>query len=686
MPRDIPVGNGKLLVCFDQNYCIRDLYFPHVGQENHVSGLCFRFGVWVDGKFSWVGSDWKRELGYAQDTLVTRVSLYHEKLRLLVRCRDAVDFHENIYCREISVENMGSGNREIRLFFHQDFDISGNSIGDTAAFDPKTGGVIHYKGARYFLINGSTADAEGLAQFAVGQKGLGAKEGTFRDAEDGILSANTIAQGSVDSVVGLTLTLDSASTGTAYYWIAAGKNWDEARVLDALIREKRPENLLQRTADYWHLWAHKETPLLKHVPEKVGKLYRRSLLILRTQIDWQGGIIAANDSDVIQFNRDTYSYIWPRDGALVANALDLAGYVVLAQNFYRFMADKIEREGYFLHKYNPDGTLASSWHPWFSRGQAQLPIQEDETALVVWALWNHFVLYRDIEFIKPLYKPLIKNAADFMCQYRDKETGLPDASYDLWEERRGITSFTVGAVFGGLTAASLFCAIFGEQEKADHYRRVAAEIRDAASGYLWQNDLNRFCRMISRNERGHIEVDATCDASLWGLFAFGLYSVGDPRIIATFAALRETLWVETKVGGMARYENDGYHRVSQELPGNPWFICTMWFADYLTAKARDEKEIGEAIDIMTWVADHALPSGVLSEQVDPLTGKPISVSPLTWSHATFVSSIQRILRRLGQMDLCPECGLSMITRSQRDDWITQMYTQTCDYIHGMCQV
>ena len=36
MPRDIPVGNGSLLVTFDHQYQIRDVFFPHVGQENHA--------------------------------------------------------------------------------------------------------------------------------------------------------------------------------------------------------------------------------------------------------------------------------------------------------------------------------------------------------------------------------------------------------------------------------------------------------------------------------------------------------------------------------------------------------------------------------------------------------------------------------------------------------------------------
>jgi GH15 family glucan-1,4-alpha-glucosidase len=225
MPRDLPVGNGKLLVCFDQDYCIRDLYFPHVGQENHVGRHFFRLGVWVDNRFSWVGPDWKRDLRYMADTLVTQVSLYHEGLALLLSCRDAVDFHENIFLREVIVENLASRPREFRLFFSQDFNISANDVGDTAAFDPVSAGVVHYKGSRYFLINGFADGENKVSQFAVGQKGIGGKEGTFKDAEDGLLSGNLIAQGSVDSVIGLTLRLGGQEKGRAFYWIAAGQKW-----------------------------------------------------------------------------------------------------------------------------------------------------------------------------------------------------------------------------------------------------------------------------------------------------------------------------------------------------------------------------------------------------------------------------------------------------------------------------
>lgn len=490
----------------------------------------------------------------------------------------------------------------------------------------------------------------------------------------------------MDSVICLSLEVDGLSKGKAYFWLAAGETWKDVRVLDAIVKDKSSKALISRTADYWRLWVRKEAPRLDLVPANVSKLYRRGLLILQTQVDWQGGIVAANDSDIVHFNRDTYSYIWPRDGALVANALDDEGYGLPAQKFYQFAADVIDRKGYLLHKYNPDRTLASSWHPWLSDGRPQLPIQEDETALVVWSLWHHFVRYRDIEHIKPLYKPLIKAAADFMCSFKDEESGLPAPSYDLWEEKHGIWSFTVAAVFGGLTAASLFCTVFGETERAEQYRRAAAGIRDAASAHLWRKDLNRFCRMVYRNSEGSLEADPTRDASVWGLFAFGLYSSADQRILVTMSDVKERLWINTGVGGMARYENDHYHRASDAVPGNPGFVCTLWWADFLAEKAFDEAELKEAIEMLSWVAHHALPSGVLAEQIHPFSGKPISVSPLTWSHATFVRTVHRLLRRLGSMKACPECGAPLNDRDKREDWIGTLFSEACNEIYGMCRV
>ena len=161
------------------------------------------------------------------------------------------------------------------------------------------------------------------------------------------------------------------------------------------------------------------------MPEGARHCFNRSLLVLRTNIDNGGAIIAASDADILQFGRDTYTYMWPRDGALVATALIRAGYPEIAQQFFEFVGKLIPREGYLLHKYNPDGSMGSTWHPFVTPdGTPQLPIQEDETALVITALWEHFRHYREVESMSPLYRPLVR------CG-RGVHGALPGAAYRL---------------------------------------------------------------------------------------------------------------------------------------------------------------------------------------------------------------------------------------------------------------
>lgn len=657
MPRDLPLGNGSLLVNFDAVYQLRDLYWPHVGLENHTKGLVQHFGIWVDGRFKWIDDPgWTRRMSYAERTLQTEVVLQHPELDIEIVCHDAVDFHEHLFLRRFDVSNPTDRERNVRLFFHHDLNISSHEVGDTAYYEPERRAVYHYKGARWFMINGATPgkrpeDAKdtvdgwhvGIEQWACGHAGVQSLAGTWKDAEDGQLSGNPIAQGSVDSTIALHLTVPPQATKTAYYWMAVGTSFEEVTRLNRSVRHRGPWHFLQRTANYWKLWLDIHCVDDAELPADVERLYDLSLLVMRTQVDNGGAIIAANDSDIASTIRDTYSYMWPRDGALVAYALDLAGYLDITRPFFVFCREVISKEGYLLHKYNPDRTLASSWHPWVRDGKKDLPIQEDETALVIWALWQHFQKWKDVEFIKPLYRALIVRAAEFLMEYRHPETGLPKTSYDLWEERRGVLAFTVSAVWAGLTAASRFAAAFGEAETSERYRTAAEQMRTGAEKVLYRPELNRFVRMANQKPDGAWAFDQTVDASLYGLWYFGMFPADDLRINATMQAVKERLWVKTPVGGIARYENDYYHQQSQDLanvPGNPWFICTLWLAQWIIATAKTREALREAVVHLKWCARHGLPSGVLAEQVHPYSHAPLSVSPLTWSHATVVMTVQ----------------------------------------------
>ena len=681
MPRSLALGNDRVHVNFDGDYQIRDFYYPNVGMENHSGGHVFRFGVWVDGTMSWATSpDWTKTIGYAVPaTLVSDVVMTNAKLGLEVRFADCVDFHEDLFVRRITVRDTSGKARSVRLYFHHDFHLYGYDVGDTAAFDPKYRSVTHYKDRRYFLINAIKNGRPGVDQYAVGIKESAGHEGTWRDAEDGRLSDNAIAQGAVDSTVGIQLELPASGAASCHYLIAIGKTWAAVNELHKRVLARGPESYIKRTAGYWGVWVRQGGREFDGLSPAVVRLYQQSLLILRTHLNHNGAVLAANDSDILRFARDTYSYMWPRDAALVIHALDLAGYGEAARRFFRLCGEIIQERGFFLHKYNPDGTLGSSWHPWIAGGDTQLPIQEDETALVLWALWEHFQIYGDVEFMKPLYRPLIKGAADFMASYVDPRTGLPLPSWDLWEERRGVMTYTAATVVAGLRAAANFTEAFGENDLGDRYRAVATRMREGMDRWLWREDVGRFARMVTLGPRvehawdaasGGVappaddestpaidQVDTTLDSSLWGLFAFGAYEATDPRVVKTMEAVREGLRVRTPVGGIARYTNDYYHQVTRELdkaPGNPWVICTLWIALYDIARAGTVAELDKALPTLDWAVAHALASGVLPEQADPFTNDPLSVSPLAWSHATVVEVVRAYLARRSELAHTPE--------------------------------
>ncbi|MCA1850174.1 MAG: glycoside hydrolase family 15 protein, partial [Acidobacteria bacterium] len=213
---------------------------------------------------------------------------------------------------------------------------------------------------------------------------------------------------------------------------------------------------------------------------------------------------------------------------------------------------------------------------------------------------------------------------------------------------------------GGLRAAARFAALFGETERAFRYREAATQVKNAMRAHLYRADLGRFVRMIAPGKADEgFEMDETIDASLFGIFYFGAFAPDEEVVRSTMSAVRERLWVKTPVGGVARYEGDGYMRVAEDnktVPGNPWFICTLWLADYSIAAAQTFEDLNGAVEILEWAVGRALPSGVLAEQVDPLTGASLSVSPLTWSHATLVATVMAYLRKLETLRACAACG------------------------------
>ena len=576
------------------------------------------------------------------ETLVSRTKARHPVLGIYLETNEGVHSSLDVYLKRLMIRNLRDSRRKIRLFFSHDFHIYGDAFGDTVMYDSALNSLIHYKRKRYFLISGITSQGKGIHQFATGIKEIPGNSGTWVDAEDGVLGNFPISQGSVDSTVSFEIDQFPGSDEELYYWIACGQNMDEVQKLNSMIKRIGVYQLLLETENYWAAWVNKKELKLSILPKVVIKMFKESLLVMRAGMDNGGAVIASCDSDNLQFNRDTYAYIWMRDGSVIANALDLAGFQDVSRKFFMFCNDTITDKGYFHHKYASDGSVGSSWLASIGQnGRVQLPIQEDETALVLYFLWRHFKKYRDIEFIKGVYDNLVVKPSEFLLDYLDPRSGLPRPSFDPWEEKAGTFTWTTSTVYAALKAAAGFSKIFFDRDRQETLSRAAADIRKAMLAHLYDRDKQRFAKAI--NEDG--SRDMTVDSSISSIFLFRVFSAADHVVEGTMNAIADRLWVRTDIGGMARYENDEYFRISRDVPGNPWFICTLWLARWNIARAVSVDQLKSGLDLLIWAANHSQPSGMMAEQIHPYTGVPLSVSPLSWSHAEFVTAVYEYLNK-----------------------------------------
>lgn len=658
MSKAITLGNGQILVGFDDRAQIRDFYFPHIGLESHVGGLKHRVGVFVNGILSWLDDyEWEVTIDCDKETAVGKVVAVHKRFGITLYFTDVVYNEKNILIREIIVKNISGLTKSVKIFFGQQFQLSETLKRNTSYFDPLNNVIVHYKGKRAFLIS-VRSGKKSFDDYTTGLFHIEGKEGAFIDANDGFLSKNPIEHGSVDSVISISFEIKENSYKKIYYWITVGESIKEVYTLNDYILKKTPQYLMKTTADFWRAWINKQNFSFYKLDNSLIALFKKSLFIIRAHVDDNGAIIASSDSDILQHGRDTYNYMWPRDGAFSAITLDKVGDFNVARRFFEFCNDVISDDGYFMHKYLSDKSLGSSWHPWIYNGKAELPIQEDETALVLYALWNHYELSKDLEFIEKIYNSLIKKSADFLAGFIHKKTNLSYPSYDLWETKFGISTFTCASKYGALISAANFAGLLGKKESEIKYRSVAKSIQQAILKHLYNEKTGMFLKMLNVDADNNTYPDKTLDmSSFYGVFKFGVLDADDERLTKSLKTLEEKLLnKDTPIGGMPRYEKDYYFRVSNHAVSNPWIITTLWLAQYYIKIAKSEKDLDIVKKWLAWVEKYSNKSGILSEQLDPYNGEHLSVSPLVWSHSTYVSTIIEYLEKLEELGICASCN------------------------------
>lgn len=607
MARPLVYGDGNLLIQCDPFGTIRDLCLP-IGEYNHLCGRKIRTGVYVDGRLSWcdIADEWTHSQRYLQHELLIGESTWHN-VSLGLELSVTEWLHEGAFVRIIRILNERQP-RDVRIFFNEQLHINESDIGDCVTYTPQAHGIVHFKGhVRLLMATDPAPD-----QFACGMIGFGGFEGTGRDAEDGELGQNSIAQGSVDSTLRVSVHLETGESKDVRFWITP--------------------------IEYPHLsysLPSFEIPMAEVGSSESDAFFEHSLKVIRTQTSQTGAIFAANDSDIMETNRANYSYCWPRDGAHIAEVLLDSGDHDAARSYLGFAQRILESHAdlpYFFQKYNGNGTLGAGWHPWVKDGQALMPIQQDETASTVSLACKFFGEYSD-ELSATTLETLIVRPTRFLIDYVD-QSGLPLPSFDLWEERYGVHTYTVATVIKALSDCVDLLTKLQRQdlsELRDFALSTCQRMTTALIENLYSESDGRFYRRLAEDGK----PDLTIDASTLFVGLLGVLPIDDPKVRSNANSIEKNLWVNSDIGGFARYQGDYYFRKIDHYPGNPWIITTLWIAQDRLMTG----DLAGADYLIHWTRKQASTTGILPEQVHPESSEHLSVSPLTWSHAEMVKTL-----------------------------------------------
>lgn len=601
------IGNSRMLAALDHRGELHRLWWPNIDYPQNL--YTFMTGIRTPGGIKWFQEDgWQHQQNYAEGLPILVTTGIDEEYGVQVNCMDFVLPDRNLLVRNYELTNLAQHSIKHSLVCFSSWQIGNTTNHNAEMFLPEEEIMLHFRHGLYIGV----ASDQPVKDLQCAK----AMEALNSDNLNGLNMAMTGDAG---------LSWEQASllpgeTQTLNLYIAAGHSQAEVTRLIKEARQTGAQQLISDTKQYWNDYLTK-CKSIETGNEKINDLYRKSQWAFALLSDAEGGgIIAAPEFDEYFTRCGGYGYCWGRDGAYITVAMEKAGLAHLSEKFFRWAMRAQSADGSWQQRHYVTGELAPTWG-----------LQIDETGSILWGIWQHYQSTSNRVFLEEIY-PNVKKGAEFLLEFLDPQNGLPRSSYDLWEERKGQHTYSAAAVVGGLQASAQIARLLGDEEDAQTWDQAASSILGAIEEHCWSQDLQRFLRTVNNESHHH---DSTIDISLMGLVVpFSLLAPEDPKIQATAKAIEDQLTCH-QVGGIRRYEQDGY------VGGNPWIITTLWLALYYVQVSQLDK----AKELLLWVTEHCTKLGLLPEQVDQHHGGPAWVVPLTWSHAMFVLVVDELLER-----------------------------------------
>mgnify|MGYP005806122863 CR=1 FL=1 len=388
---------------------------------------------------------------------------------------------------------------------------------------------------------------------------------------------------------------------------------------------------LELTEDYWRDWVRDLS-----IPfEWQDEIIRAAITLKLAAFDDTGAVIAALTTSIPESpdsgrNWD-YRFCWVRDAYFVVNALNrlnatrtmerYLGYIINVaagseghlQPVYRISghAELDERVVETLPGYRDMGPVRVG-------NQAYRQVQNDVYGSAILAATHAFFDRR----LAAVGNAGLFRRLEILGERAAALYASPDAG--LWELRGSAHVHTFSSVMCWVACDRLakIARRLGIAEATGRWRQKADAIHAVICERAWSEKRGSFVATF--------EGDAL-DASLLLLVELGFLQASDPRFAATVAAVERDLRRGDVIFRYTQADDFGE-------PENAFLVCTFWYIDALAALGRRD----EARALFEAMLARRNRLGLLSEDVNPVTGELWGNFPQTYSMVGLINSATRL--------------------------------------------
>jgi GH15 family glucan-1,4-alpha-glucosidase len=367
--------------------------------------------------------------------------------------------------------------------------------------------------------------------------------------------------------------------------------------------------LYAQTRRWWQTWF-RDGVVIKTRSRKVDWLYRVNLMVARMCQAENGGLPYVGCGDY-------GARAWPRDVVWYALGMDYAGHHAEAEKALEWCTTlKRKDDGSFYVNYLVDGDRPDWTQP-----------EYDCFGEILAGFWLHYLFTRRERWLARHWV-FLRGCADAIVKLAESNN-LVRADTSIWEDHLAQNTFTSGVCAFGLWCAARVAERLKERDYAASWEGAAKEIKQAILTVAY--DATRGCLTVNPGSR-HVD-GAVLTLNSW----FPLLS-GEDKFERGLLTMVDALWHDT-LGGLRRREQEE-NTPRQDWDKFPWPGVTLWAADAFIEVGRWQ----DAARYLNWVTDHAMPEGLLAENVHP--GSHSRFPMPSYSSAGFA----RTLIRLGGLE------------------------------------